>query len=164
MTALLYISAAVFVAYIVTMCAMFGELTSISESYYLLERKHKGLGWIFTGWCWVEALTLLPYLMHVCPENMKFMAFWACVGLAFVGVAPQTKAIKMEKTVHFVGATMSGGLSVLIIFLMGYAPCPIIAIIIATILMVYREKKWLLWLEIAGFVSTYTALIINNLK
>ena len=58
MVVLIFISLGTFVAFVTAVTALFGIPGSLSDSFYLLEIRKRGLGYVFTLWCWVVALTV----------------------------------------------------------------------------------------------------------
>ncbi|MFR0993170.1 MAG: hypothetical protein ACLSGQ_00940 [Parabacteroides distasonis] len=100
---LIFASIAIFLLYIGSMVFMFGVPWSISNTYYLLEEKRKGLGWLFTVFCYGVDGFLLPGWLNVTPEGYQFTCFLSAAGLAFVGTAAQFKE-RLTNTVHYTAA------------------------------------------------------------
>jgi hypothetical protein len=143
-----------------------GVPISVSNTYYILEKKRKGLGWIFTLVMTIIAFTAIAPMLEVSEgKDFQFLGFLCAVGLAFVGVSPQTKLGGMEKTVHYVSAIISivsailytilfenyGGLILLMLFGIG-------RIIIDIILN--NHKNVLFWIEIVAFGLLYHTLLV----
>lgn len=161
---LLYSSILVFGGYIAYIAGLFGIPHSISESYYLIEKKypHRGLKYLFTGFCWGAGFPLLPVWFETTPDNARFVVFFAVAALLFIGAAPQFKE-KLEGTVHFVSA----GTCVL----MAQLWCLFVAhtwyislaafVVFCSIPLFSKKKKWVFWIEIAAFLSTYAALFVK---
>lgn len=99
------ISFVIFITYLAATAKMFGIPASISDTYYLLERRCKGLGWLFTAFCWIMAGTLLPAWLDGTPVAYQFTAFLSSAGLLFVGAAPQFK-LPFTNTVHYGSAAV----------------------------------------------------------
>lgn len=57
---LIIISIAIFMLYIICVVCLFNIPWSISNTYYLLEERRKGLGWLFTAFCYGVGGFLLP--------------------------------------------------------------------------------------------------------
>jgi hypothetical protein len=180
MTTLLFISAALFVAYIITMCAMFGVPPSISDTYYLLEalpvshRRRRcesigdfyrtignNYGLIFILWCWYIAITLLTYWLENSGGNSQFLTFLSAAGLFFVGGAAHFRASKIAKAVHTWGAITCAGMALLWLCIAGLWIWPCVLLIIGSIIAVLDRRNWLFWLEVAGFLSIYVTLLTN---
>lgn len=153
---LIHISFVIFAAYVITMIVLFGVPASISETYYLLEREGRGLGWLFTAFCWGVSFTLLPAWLDMTPEAYRFVPFLAAAGLLFVGAAPQFK-VSLSGPVHFVGAGVCCVFAGLWVALSGawwmlpatYGVCLAQASV---------WHKWMFWIEIAAFASTFLAI------
>lgn len=102
---LIFASIAIFLLYIGSMVFMFGVPWSISNTYYLLEEKRKGLGWLFTVFCYGVGVFLLPGWLNVTPEGYQFTCFLSAAGLAFVGTAAQFKE-SLTNAVHYTAAVI----------------------------------------------------------
>lgn len=170
---LVIISLVVFLAYLLGVYVYLGIPYSISDTYYKLERRKRGLGWLFTAMCWGVACPLLPYLLDVTPESLRFITFLACAGLLFVGAAPQFK-LGLTGSVHY------GSAAVCVIFSQVWVglTCwwvliPVwLAYIVYTVIDMSRhvsgslfddlvETKPILWVEVAAFVSVYLCVFLK---
>ena len=157
----LYISSLfVFITFIIIMLIVFGKLPSISETYYRLEHWRKGSGWIFTVFIWVVAGSFVPFWLSYSKENVQFLAFFACWGLIFVGAAPQFKE-GLSRKVHFVSALVSGIAASMWLIFSGMWLIFLIVAAIPLLLVYIRRDEWLFWVEFAGIMPTYVALIIT---
>lgn len=153
---LVHISFITFTAYVACMIALFGVPASISETYYLLDRKRRGLGWLFTGFCWLVAGALLPPWLDMTPDTYRFVPFLAAAGLMFVGAAPQFK-VSLSGPVHFIGAGVCCVFAGLWVILSGawwmlpatYGVCLALGSV---------WHKWMFWIEIAAFASTFLTI------
>lgn len=161
MNTLLFTSAAIFIVYIITILVIFGIPPSISETYYLVEEKRKGLGVIFTFSLWAIGFILLPYWVLHSPENTQFLAFLAASGIILTGAAKEFKGY--ERAAHFVGATTSAAASLLWLILNSLFLYPLIILPIVCIIAIINRQNWLFWLEIGTFTSLFSALILTNL-
>ena len=153
---LAYISLIIFIVYVSSMIVMFGIPASISDTYYLLERKRRGLGWLFTAFSWSVAFTLLPAWLDVTPLAYQFLPFLAAAGLAFVGAAPQFK-LSLTGPVHYVGAAvccLSAGAWVALSGAWWTLPAAYAAFLAVASL----NHNWMFWIEIAAFVSLFLSL------
>ena len=159
---MLLFSVTAFALYIALSIHWFGIPESISDTYYRLESRKEGSGWVFTIWTWVILFTLIPVWMDVSTENTQFLVFLSCAGLGFVGAAPQFKVANHSK-VHFAGAGICALSAVLWAVFSGLWFIPLITLP-ASLCFVYRWKKqWLFWLEMAAFTSTYLSVFIKSI-
>lgn len=150
---LVCISFTLFVVYVAAMIVAFGIPASISDTYYLLERKRRGLGWLFTAFCWGVSLTLLPAWLDMTPEAYQAVPFLAAAGLLFVGAAPQFK-LSLSGPIHYAGAGFCCGFAGLWVILAG-AWWTLPASYIVFLALASLDHKWMFWVEIAAFVSLY---------
>ena len=150
----------VMAAYMAIIAGTFGIPPSLSDSFYLLDERKKGLGYVFTGLCWTEAIMVAICMLEL-SDGMwfQFMAFLACAGLGFVGAAPLFRE-KSESRVHFTGAAMCAIFSQVWIILMGMWYLPVIFLAIA-LLAVRANGNKIFWLEMAAFASAYAAILIK---
>lgn len=170
---LVIIALVVFLAYLVGIVCVFGVPASISDTYYLLEKKHKGLGWLFTAMCWLVGGLLLPALLDMTLDSYQFSVFLSCAGLLFVGAAPQFK-LQLTGTVHYSSAGVCVVFSQLWTALTRWwVLLPVwLSYIVYTVLAVKRQKEgvfWykfrrtkpMLWVEIASFAATFLAIFLK---
>lgn len=144
------------VAYLGYVIKLFGVPWSISDTYYKLENKRKGLGMLFTLWTWIGAF---PLMIAWLDYNLyQPLVFLACMALMFVGTAAQFKQ-KLTEMVHYVSAGVCVASALTWIILVGYWYIPTLFLGISIILGL-KYKKWITWIEIAALVSTYLTLII----
>lgn len=164
MLVLLYISMLVFGSYLAYIIGTFGVPYSISDSYYLLEREHphKGLKYLFTGFCWGAGFPLLPVWFETTPDEYTAIVFFAIAALLFIGAAPRFKE-KMEGMVHYVSAgvcVIMSQLWCLFVAHTWYISLPAF-LIFCSIPLFSKKKKWVFWIEIAAFLSSYAALFVK---
>lgn len=153
MTALLYISISVFVLYLSAIILYRGVPASISESYYVLG-ENKLLSSLFTWFCWLTAISLLPYWLD---NGGGFLSFVACGALGFVGTAPLFKS--HQRDIHFASA--------IVCFLSAYTWLFIndltLAVISVGVLGLFAfAKKRMFWWEVTAFATIYTSLILRG--
>lgn len=153
------VSLVIFLAYMIGMYVHFGIPASLSDTYYKLENRRKGAGWLFTAMCWGVALPLLPYLLDVTPAGYQFTAFLACAGLMFVGAAPQFK-LSLTGPVHYVSAAVCCSSAILWCILSGYWFIPFNAFLIYG-WVALRYGKPMFWIEMAAFTSMYVCVFIR---
>ena len=156
MTTLILISLLITVVYIAYTIKLFGVTWSISDTYYKLENKRKGIGMLFTLWAWIVAFTLMIAWLDY--NLYQPLVFLACMALMFVGTAAQFKQ-KLTEMVHYVSAGVCVASALTWIILVGYWYIPILSLSISVALGL-KYKKWITWIEIAALLSTYLTLII----
>lgn len=158
MNNILIISVTVFALYYGVVCRLFGCPWSISDTYYSWEKRKKGLGIIFTLWCYVVALTVMPLMIHYSEGQwFQFLSFFSGGGLAFVGTAPLFKT--HEKIIHYVSAGVCAVSSLSWVCLMGMWHVAVIALVLAVAISI-KYSKWMNWIEVALFASEYASLFI----
>lgn len=160
---LLYISAAIFTGYVISMWITHGIHTSISASWYSLEEKNK---FLFTLWCWGFAVPLTIAGMAV---GGGWLTFFSGAFIALVGAAPRNmdganqflsdrfNIRKHEKVVHKAAAYSGVLLSQAALFVdFGEWKLNIIFLVFSLLLM-WRSKHHIWWIEIlAYFLFFYT--------
>lgn len=170
---LIIISLVIFLTYMVGTYKYFGIPASISDTYYLLENKCKGLGWLFTAMCWGVGCTLLPALLEMTPDNQQFSAFFTCAGLLFVGSAPQFR-LPLTNGVHYGSAAVCVMFSQIWVGITcWWVLVPIWSAFIGYIVygvlrhsdffrgyIYFKELKPMFWCEIAAFVALFIAIFI----
>lgn len=88
-------------SYTIGVCAYTSGIPySISETYYKIKHKF----WFAVAIVGTAAL-VMPAILEVTPKQYQFLAFLACVGMIFTGVAPNFRE-GIEKKIHIAGAFM----------------------------------------------------------
>ena len=150
MSVLLHISISVFVAYLIGIIIYKGIPNSISESYYIIG-EDKLESSLFTWFCWIVTITLLPFWLD---NGGGILAFAACAGLSFVGAAPLFKS--HEKTIHFASAVVCFVAAYLWLFINFRT---IFFISMAVLGLFLFVKKRTFWWEITAFTTIYISMI-----
>lgn len=157
------ISFTIFALYVAIIIVTFGIPTSLSDSFYLLEAKKKGIGYLFTGMMWIMGFLLLIPLLDNTPEYWQFLAFLPVVGILAVGTAPAFKQ-SLEGKVHYASAALATVLiaSWLFVCFPKLWPVLMISVILMTILMFASKstKCFIFWAEMAMFLTAYVSLYI----
>ena len=150
---MIWASLIIMLGYLGMVLIRFSIPKSISETYYLLGK----YGWLFQLTLFSVAFLVVPTLIDRSNENTRFLAFLACMGLAFVGAAPLFKR-KLDGKVHYISAAMCcGGLVLWQVFNASWV-VPLICFVAILPPMLFDGKRmW--WLEIATIVSAYVSLI-----
>lgn len=157
------ISLVVLVTYVVWISVKYEVPESLSETYYYLKWEP-----IFTLVIWTVGFTLLPSLMETAAaSSTQIVPFLGIFGLLLVGAAPRFK--DHERTIHIVGASISGIFSQLWIFFYGNPwtlSLWIVPIGILVYLMTSRQDKdldrvnFIFWCEMTAFAQMYLSLLI----
>lgn len=163
MNTLLIISLIIFLGYVLTMIKMFGVPSSLSDTYYLLDGKKKGTGAFFILFMFIICFLLMIPMIEITPENWKFVAFLAILGLGFVGAAPMFLESSTSK-VHYTAAGMAtaGGLTWIFVVAPQYWWCLLLTTV-AVIMIAMKTKTWkcyTFWLEMIVFISVYIAALL----
>lgn len=155
------ISLALLAAYIVyTVMVIKSAPWSVSDTYYQLKKRARP-AWLFQIAMIVPAMLLMPAWLDCSPEHLQFLAFLSCAGLMFVGAAPCFK-LELEGKVHYVATAVCGASAVTWVCLMGMWYIP--AVLFATaICLMAKYKRWMFWVEVAAFVSTYAGVTMCNI-
>jgi hypothetical protein len=157
METILFISLALFTGYIASVVAKFKIPASISESFYLLDKKKKNLGYLFTVWCYLIGISVMSMMFGLSTDEWyQFLGFFAGGGLGFVGAAPLFKS--REKQIHYISATVCAFSALLWMFLSGFLMIPLTLLILALCASFKYKNSRVFFLEIAVFVSMYTVL------
>ena len=173
MMTLVFISMAIFLIYTIGVCVAFRCIPqSISDTFYKLEEVKKGLGSLFTLFCWGGGFTLLPYLLEhedSCPQIIRFLAV---AGLALVGAAPYFKS--WDRMAHYIGAFSCIVFSQIWAFTVCWWVPTVCwtAWIAGTAIYMCRHQTGILertfigakpmfWVEIAAFASVFTTIFVS---
>lgn len=155
MSTLLVASILVLMIYLSYVVERFGIPNSISDTYYLLGGKVKGL--VFQGVLTLTAFLMIPVLLSRSSESTEFLAFFACAGLLFVAAAPCFKD-SSERIIHFVSAFVCCG-SLLLWQIFNASWITSLVCVGLSAYPAIKDKKYLWWFEIATVMSTYVSLI-----
>lgn len=149
MSALIIISAAIFLVYMVAIIVRYGFPASVSDSFYLLPLKWNAA---FTLFCVSVAMTLLPAWLEKSPGPLPFLS---CAGLAFVGVAAKFRDDFVEKA-HVWAALLCGGAAqAWIVFCTPFWYVSLAFFLACGWLAWRKRKQRIFWLETAAFLSTF---------
>ena len=153
------ISFVVCLLYLTAVSVAFGIPESISDSFYLLEGRRRGLGYAFTLWSWTVAFTVMS-VMFVASEGQwyQFLGLFAGGGLGFVGAAPLFKG--HERTVHYVSAGVCALAALAWMVCAGYGFIPALGLFIAFIASIWWRHP-VFWVETALLLSMYATLLFQ---
>lgn len=151
-----FLSLTAYLIYAVRVC---GVPASVSDTYYILQRKRRP-AWLFQLAMILTGGLLLPAWLEVSPENLQFLAFLACGALIFVGTSPLFK--EAEQRVIHITATVVSGLSTLAWEVAsGYWIVPAIMLAAAVPYGVYKRRV-LFFVELAAFASAYSCIAVAD--
>jgi hypothetical protein len=155
---LLFILFSLFIAYIATVIRLFGVPDSISESFYLLESKRRGLGYIFTGWCFVTGIGVAALMFEIAAGQWwQFLGLFAGGGLCFAGAAPLFRS--SERVIHICGAGVCALASIIWMCLAGFGYIPLFSLLLF-VLPCLKSGKIAFAVEAALFASMFTVLLL----
>lgn len=144
------------IAYLGYTIYLFGTPKSISDTYYLLERRKKGTGDLFTFWTCIAGFPLLIAWLDM--ETYQPLVFAACGALMFLGTAAQFKE-DLTDYVHYISAAICVTAALVWVILVGYWYIPLATFAICMPIAVW-DRNWLTWVEIAALEATFIALLI----
>ena len=154
-----FIGVLLFTVYTVIAECLFGITTSLSETYYKLE---KPAGCLFTITLLATSFFIAPLWFDITDENLTFSVFLAVGGLMLVGVAPLFKGV--DHKWHEAFAIICAAFAILWQMLNGqYWEAPAFLALFAGIgaLTKTLKKCKTFWLEMAAFGSTFTSIFIK---
>lgn len=153
---LLLISVSVCTAYLLIAKKVTGRRQpSISNTYYT------GMGWWFLAFCVGTGLPLLPVLMEYIPDPWKIFCLLAIFGIIGCGCAPKFLDDQKKEHYSFAILCLTCAILVLAAVKMWWVMIPCFAV---CAYMVYRDRKWMYWLEIAAIYSVFISLGILVIK
>lgn len=155
------LSVTCFGAYLSFIVAIGGVLSSLSDSYYLLEERKKNLGVLFY---FCLAATVFTCVAPMCEVAGAF-GFLAGFALLLVGVAPRFKEKKsIERILHIIGAITSASAAIMILIRAGQVsviiPVTLLVIILSAITNTFKScVVW--WAEMVAFYSLFAGLLLH---
>ena len=162
------IATVIYVAYNAISMAYFGIPESLSNTYYLYDKKC-GKGWLFCIMMYTVVLLMMPAWIGMSEgSNWQFLAFLAPASIMFVGTAPRFKDSDLENKVHTVSAIIAAACSLLWVALV--TPYWWITLIclgfisLAAIFTSSYKTCIVYWLEQVAFLSTFIAAILYGLS
>ena len=160
----------IFVIYNAVAIHFFGIPKSLSETFYLYQKKRRNLGYIFTGMMFTVALTLIPAWIEITEvistwsHYLTVLPFLGAAMIAFVGAAPAFRSCELESKVHTISATAAAVFSLLWCAVVCYKIAyiiPISAVIIWSIAFATKtqETAQTYWWEMVAFLATFTTIV-----
>ena len=125
---------------------------SLSETAYLISNGGNIRRYLFTLYCTLTGITLLPPLFIVTPENLEFIPFLLCASFLFSGFSPAYKS-GIERPIHYISAYMSFTCFILYgILCMGW-PWLVGFVIILGGLCIWKPKCYVYFAEILALIG-----------
>jgi hypothetical protein len=159
MIILTFILIALYIAFTATLFILNeGAPDSYSEGFYILEKRGKGLGYIFTGWCFVTGIGVAALMFEIAAGQWwQFLGLFAGGGLCFVGAAPLFKS--RERVIHICGAGVCALASVTWMCLTQFWYIPLFSLLLFKTLY-WQPRKIAFAIEAALFTSMFTVLLL----
>lgn len=159
MTTLLHLTFTLFAMYIAFVIQVNrGVPASISDSFYILNRRKKGAGYVFTGWCYAIGISTMVMMFELSADAWyQFLGLFAGGGLCFVGTAPLFKSC--ERLIHYASAATCALAAALWMVFAGYwwvlIPFPFAFL---------ARRNRMFWVEVVLFLAMYATLFMTQLK
>lgn len=160
----------IFIVYNISLFPQFGIPKSLSESFYLYNKKKNNFGYIFTTFMLSMAFCLLPGWIEVSmawsswSKYLNFLAFLTAAAICFVGAAPAFRATELESSIHNISAKLCAATALAWCFIVCWniAYVPAIGAAIPAIVGACT-KTWktaqVYWLEMMAFGATFATVI-----
>ena len=154
------IAAVIFTLYVVMVTREGGIRPSLSDSYYLLEGRSKGLGMAFYVMLMLVVFTCIAPMCEVAGGFGVLAGF----ALLLVGAAPKFKDRKaMERTLHIGGAVVAAIVAIIVL-----ARARVIYIVLPSLVLFLAlavasktlRKSLVFWAEMAAFYALFAGLCI----
>lgn len=145
--------------YILIIILAYGVPNSLSESYYLLPKKMR---FIFTVVMLYHSLFLMISVFPTINDIYTLILISiSAFGLILVGMMPSFKD-KYQKILHFFGALLAGGTSLVWMIIMGYWYIPMITYLIFFFIsaIFYHFRKMTFFIEMGAFLPMYIIIMI----
>lgn len=158
-TSLVLSAAVVSLAYLLVVNKVLGRPVSISDTYYGLNNVAKGLGSIFTVFCFILSITsLIPMIDFSSNDFQRLLAFISSVSIAFIGASSAFKTSD-QGVVHYTSAIVMGLSSQLWMALNGAGWMTSVALVVSVLATCFTGKKyWMYWLEVGLLIATLSKL------
>lgn len=149
------IQAITFVSFVSYIIYRYGIPESISDSYYLLERR----GTLFTIFCWILSVTMIYH-----GDEPTYPFLLSGVGLAFVGAATMFKwKGSGTDVVHYIGAVIGiVGAFIGIGYELSAIP-GLVFLSIQCVIMISGMNNKIFWIEIVAFVLILASFVYKLL-
>lgn len=122
---------------------------SLSETSYLLGDNKR---YLFTGYCFIIGLLLLPVLFNITASTLVFLPFITCGGLMFAGCSPLFKE-GLDKPIHYIFSILAFiSYICYMIFCMGWIWL-IGFLVLYLILFFIKKTSFIYWAEILAIIE-----------
>jgi len=164
MAIVFFISLAIGIGYQAMVLYLFGVPKSISESFYLLDEKRRGLGWLFWGWAVATVFSICPMMFALSDGHWyQFLALFVGAGLLLAGSAPHFRE-EYQRSAHFSGTGVSMFAAVLWMSCSGYLYMPVMMVLLTFLIVSpaisVMSGSVMYWLEISLIASMYLTIWI----
>lgn len=147
--------------YILACVSRYGIPASISDTFYLLEKDNRNLGYLFTAALWLTSFMILPCWLEATPEAYEFIPFIACGALIGVGIATHF-LIRSEKRVHYSCAILWAVASITWMVLKHSWPSLIVPVAaVSAVWVILGMRNTTFWCEFAVVLALASSLIIE---
>lgn len=147
----LFISILIYIIYILYVWIKY-KPDCMSQSYYLLKNRN-----IFTIWIISIAFLTFPAWVEISQVNFQFLPFLSVIALIVVGLFP--KYLNQDRTTHITGVYITCTLSLIWNIISGTMLIPVLLGIILLLLVVFKVKNKLFWIECLAFSNIYLSII-----
>ena len=176
LTALVIASIAItiFIIYNAIMIHIFGMPSSLSNTYYYLNKKWSGAGWAFTIMMLVVAgMLMVPWIsinagISYWSHYLGFLPFLTCCCIIFVGFAPNFRTEDVVCGMHMWSAKLAAVFALLWVCVCCWKIMyilPIWVLVCGGIAHLTKTadsgRDW--WLEMCAFGPTFTAIITEGI-
>jgi hypothetical protein len=154
-----------FLVYNIVTILLFGVPRSLSETFYLYQKKHDNLKVLFPLTIVLLAIFLMPCWLTLSDgSDYQFLSFLSSMALTFVGASPAFDEDHLENTIHNVSAYICAICALLWIVLVTHFWYLILISFVIVAILAVLTKTWrtcyIYWLEIGVFLSTFSSIIL----
>ncbi len=157
--------------YIIALIVTFGyiyyikldfNVTSISQSHYMLTDISSKLTYVFWGWTVVVSFLIFPMWVSIMPERYEFVSFLSIVSLIGVGCTP--KYLSSDRIAHCAFAIGTGLFALVSNSIMGYGISSLVIIASGILIPWILDRDDILyWAETSAFVTVFLTIGIQIL-
>lgn len=124
----------------------------ISETYYRLKYRN-----LFTIWILLVPFLIFPAWVEISPINFQFLSFLSVVFLASIGIVP--KYLEDDRIKHIIFTIIACVISLIWDIVTGNYFTLVLLSLTAVLLLVFRIKNNLFWIENLAFLNIYLSII-----